>query len=408
MLKGYRILDLADEKGSYCGRILGDLGADVIKVERPSGDPARRIGPFYHDIPDPERSLHWLAFNSSKRGITLNIEGREGRTIFRKLSEKADIVVESFPPGYLDKLGLSYADLSSLNPGIIMVSITPFGQTGPYRDRKASDIAILAMSGLMSITGDADRAPVRMCLDQTYSLGATHGLVGALIALRYRRLSHVGQHVDVSLYEAAVRGNYWEPARWEFLKEIVKRSGNRFPRAVAKGLQLWPCKDGYVTWLLTGGVTGAKQMNALVQWMDEKNQGDTLKAVDWDALHLSEVSPEQMAAWEAIIGKFFLRFTMKEMMAEAIKRGIPMAGVNRIDQVAEDEQLAYRGYWERLPMSGLEETVGLPAFAYLSGVGSTRIRNRAPRIGEHNEEVYIKELGFSGDDIASFRKQGIL
>ena len=99
---------------------------------------------------------------------------------------------------------------------------------------------------------------------------------------------------------------------------------------------------------------------------------------------------------------------MKEMMAEAIKRGIPMAGVNRIDQVAEDEQLAYRGYWEQLPMSGLEETVGLPAFAYLSGVGSTRIRNRAPRIGEHNEEVYIKELGFSGEDIASFRKQGIL
>ena len=142
--------------------------------------------------------------------------------------------------------------------------------------------------------------------------------------------------------------------------------------------------------------------------MDEKNQGDTLKAVDWDALHLSEVSPEQMAAWEGIIGKFFLQFTMNEMMAEAIKRGIPMAGLNRIDQVAEDEQLAYRGYWEELPVPGLGETVGLPAFAYLSSVGTTRIRNRAPRIGEHNEEIYIKELGFSREDIASFRQQGIL
>jgi crotonobetainyl-CoA:carnitine CoA-transferase CaiB-like acyl-CoA transferase len=247
-----------------------------------------------------------------------------------------------------------------------------------------------------------------MCLDQTYSLGATHGVVGALIALRYRRVSGVGQHVDVSLYEAAVRGNYWEPARYEFLKELVKRSGNRFPRAVAKGLQLWPCKDGYVTWLLTGGVTGAKQMNALVRWMDEANQGGLLKAVDWDKLHLSEVSPEQMSAWEEIIGRFFLQFTMDEIMAEAIKRRIPMASLNRIGQVAQDEQLKYRDYWEQLPMPGSTETVGLPAFTYLSSAGSTRIRSRAPRIGEHNEEIYTKELGFSTEDIASLKRQGVL
>ncbi len=408
MLKGHRVLDLTDEKGSYCGRILGDLGADVIKVERPSGDPARRIGPFYHDIPDPERSLHWFVYNSSKKGITLNIEDREGRAIFKRLSEKADVVIESFAPGHLERVGLGYADLEALNPEIIMVSITPFGQTGPYKDRKASDIAILAMSGLMSITGESDRAPIRMCLDQTYSLGAAHGAVGALIALRYRRVSGVGQHVDVSLYEAAVRGNYWEPARWEFLKEIVKRSGNRFPRAAAKGLQLWPCKDGYVTWLLTGGVTGAKQMNALVGWMDEANKGDILKAVDWDKLHLSEVSPEQMSAWEEIIGRFFLHFTMDEIMAEAVKRSIPMASLNTVDQVAKDKQLAYRDYWEQLPMPESTETVGIPAFTYLSSVGNTRVRSRAPRIGEHNEEIYMNELGFTREYVASLKQQGIL
>ena len=148
-------MDLTDEKGSVCGKILGDLGADVIKVEKPGGDPARRIGPFFHNTADPEKSLHWCSFNSSKRGITLNLHDPEGREIFHKLSNTADIIIESFPPGYMDKLGLGYAALSASNPRLIMTSITPFGQTGPYKDRKASDIAILAMSGLMSITGDS-------------------------------------------------------------------------------------------------------------------------------------------------------------------------------------------------------------------------------------------------------------
>ena len=133
MLSPYRVLDLTDEKGLLCGKILGDLGADVIKIERPGGDPARNIGPFYHDEPDPEKSLFWFALNTSKRGITLDIEKADGKEIFKKLVKSADFVIESFAPGYLDKLGLGYSELERLNPGIIMVSITPFGQTGPMR-----------------------------------------------------------------------------------------------------------------------------------------------------------------------------------------------------------------------------------------------------------------------------------
>jgi crotonobetainyl-CoA:carnitine CoA-transferase CaiB-like acyl-CoA transferase len=162
MLSGYRALDLTDEKGFLCGKVLGDLGVDVVKVERPSGDPSRSIGPFYHGKPDPNKSLNWFAFNASKRGITLNLECPEGRDIFKKLSTTADFVIESFPPGYMDALGIGYTSLSAVNSGLIMTSITPFGQTGPYKDRKASDITILAMSGLMSICGDPDRAPLRL------------------------------------------------------------------------------------------------------------------------------------------------------------------------------------------------------------------------------------------------------
>ncbi|MBI4639766.1 MAG: CoA transferase, partial [Candidatus Tectomicrobia bacterium] len=136
-LEGLRALDLTDEKGFLCGKILGDLGADVLKIEKPGGDPARRIGPFYHDIAHPEKSLYWLAYNSSKRGITLNIETVDGQDIFKKLAASADFVIESFPPGYLTELGLDYASLREMNPRMIMISITPFGQTGPWKHHKA-------------------------------------------------------------------------------------------------------------------------------------------------------------------------------------------------------------------------------------------------------------------------------
>ena len=162
MLGPYRVLDLTDEKGLLCGKIPGDLGADVIKVERPGGDPARNTGPFYHNEADPEKSLFWFAYNTSKRGITLDIETTDGQDIFKKLVKTADFVIESCPPGYMDRLGLSYSALERVNPGIIMVSITPFGQTGSYRDYKAPDIVAWAMGGIMYINGNADSPPVRV------------------------------------------------------------------------------------------------------------------------------------------------------------------------------------------------------------------------------------------------------
>ena len=187
MLGPYRALDLTDEMGLLCGKILGDLGADVIKVEKPGGDPARKRGPFYHDEPGPENSLLWWAYNTSKRGVTLDIETGTGQRLFKKLVEDADFVIESFPPGYMDSLGLGYRELEKINPGVIMVSISPFGQTAPYRDFKTSDIVAFAMGGRMYVTGDYDRPPVRISHhSQSYLNAAADAAVGAMLALYHR------------------------------------------------------------------------------------------------------------------------------------------------------------------------------------------------------------------------------
>ena len=202
LLAAYRVLDLTDEKGVLCTKLMADFGADVIKIEPPGGDPMRRIGPFYHDEPDPEKSLFWFTFNTSKRSITLDITRREGQEILRQLATTADFVVECFAPGYLDSLGLGYSALSEVNPRLIMTSITPFGQTGPYRDYKASDIVGLAMGGLLYLNGEPGRPPVRVRASQAYAQASVQAAGGTMVAHYYREISGEGQHVDVSMQEA--------------------------------------------------------------------------------------------------------------------------------------------------------------------------------------------------------------
>jgi len=156
---GLRVLELADEKGQFCGKLLGDLGADVVKIEPPGGERSRQVGPFLDDIPHPERSLSFWYYNTSKRGITLNLETADGRQLFGLLAATADVILETFRPGFLASLGLDYEALSQQNPGLIMCSLTPFGQTGPWRDYLSSDLLHMAAGGEMASSG-YDRADV--------------------------------------------------------------------------------------------------------------------------------------------------------------------------------------------------------------------------------------------------------
>jgi benzylsuccinate CoA-transferase BbsE subunit len=407
MLNNYRVLDLTDEKGSLCGKILGDLGADVIKVEKPTGDVSRRIGPFFHDMPDPEKSLNWFALNSSKRGITLNIEDPEGKEIFKKLADTADVIIESFAPGYMDTLGIGYAALSARNPRLIITSITAFGQTGPYKDRKASDITLLAMSGLMSINGDSDRPPLRMCLDQSYYLASAQAAAGTLLAIQCRYASGKGQCVDVSIYEVAVRANYREPFRWEWEKAKTPRMGNYFARGSAAFRQLWPSKDGYVTWTIM--MENVKPVRGWVEWMKEDNQAGRWGDINWDEVtNFLKWSPEDIEAIQQSIAGFILTHTTKELEAGSIKRSLLLSPVNPVNFVAEDEQLLARRFWKKVEHPELKTAFNYPRFTYLSSEDNNEIRFRAPLIGEHNSEIYGKELAFSEEDISSLRKRGIL
>lgn len=265
MLSPYRVLDLAGEPGLFCGKILGDLGADVIKIEPPGGDPARRIGPFFHDDPHPEKSLFWFAYNTSKRGITLNLETADGRDIFVRLVKTADVVVETFAPGYLDRLGIGYADLDRQKPGIIVVSITPFGQTGPYKDWKAPDIVAWAMGGEMAPFGEPDRPPYRISHhSQAYLNAGADGAMGALMAIFHRANTGEGQQVDVSVEEAVVHCTEHITSAWDLRKAIMKRGGEGTAGARTRLTRLWPCKDGYVSWFYWGGVMSLRTNVPLV------------------------------------------------------------------------------------------------------------------------------------------------
>ncbi len=193
ILNGYRVLDLTEDGCMLCGKILGDLAADVIQIEPTGGSPTRNIGPFYHDIPDPERNLTWFFLGLNKKGITLNLETVDGREIFKRLVKTADFVVESSEPGYMKSLGLGYEELEKVKPGIIMTSITPFGQTGPYAHYKATDIVGVALSGMMWLYGEADRAPVRISAPQFYLQGGLQGATGTMIAHYHRELTGEGQ-----------------------------------------------------------------------------------------------------------------------------------------------------------------------------------------------------------------------
>ena len=196
LLTPYRVLDLTNERGFLCGKLLGDMGADVIKIEKPCGDPARKLGPFYQDVPHPEKSLFWWGFNSNKRGITLDIETEDGQAIFKKLVKTADYVIESFEPGYLDKLGLGYEALSQINPGIVMTSISGFGQTGPYSNYQSTDLVIWALSGVAYVTGDPKNAPLMPSFPVAYFFAATSAVIGTLVAGFQKTLTGEGQHVD--------------------------------------------------------------------------------------------------------------------------------------------------------------------------------------------------------------------
>ncbi len=412
LLTGYRILDLCDEKGAMAGKLLGDLGAEVIKVEPPRGESSRSNGPFWGNAPDPEKSLSFMAQNTSKKGITLDIRKPEGRKILKRLVSRCDVLLESFDPGYLEGLGLGYGDLIAENPQIIMTSITPFGSTGPYHAYGGSDLVLWALSGLLFICGDPDRPPVRITLPQAFQHAGCDGATGTAMALFYRGNTGRGQRVEVSALKAMERVAYTAHTLWDARGKILRRpgSGLRIPPLGTTTPVIWPCRDGFVAFYLFGGQMGAVSNPALTEWMAEEGLAtERMKTMDWPRFDIGRTPQEEID--EHIVSpirRFFLRLTQRELWEEGVKRRVMVYPVNDAKGVLDESQLEERKFWVRMEHPSLGKSLLYPgAFVKTSGY-LCGPRFPAPHTGQHNGMVYGELLGMDQKELHRLKEDGIV
>ena len=411
LLDPYRVLDLCDERGLLAGKILADMGADVVQVESPGGSPARNVGPFHGDDPNPEKSLFWWAYAANKRSITLDLENRDGQDLLRKLVAKSDFLIESFAPGYLENLGLDYGQLSAINPRLVMVSITPFGQDGPYSNYQASDIVGMALGGFMYLTGDDDRAPVRISFPHFYLHGGAAGATAAMLAHTYRVTSGQGQYVDVSCQQAVAKTLAHAPQIWDIEGAILKRMGVYRQTSGENRVRInWPCKDGYVNYMVQGG-TVAYSTRALLAWMKE-DRFDTsdLDAIDWEKMGYGAITPELTAQLGGPLGDFFRGHTRAELVQGSLDRRILLFPVATPSALEGHPQLDARGYFRELDHPELKESVRYPGAFIKSGDGSdiAGVYRRPPLIGEHNIQIYQEEMGLSSLELETLKRGGVI
>lgn len=412
VLSPYRVLDLTGEDGWLCGKILGDLGADVVKVEPPGGDSARYKGPFYHDEDDPEKSLSWFAYNANKRGITLDLDARAGQDLLRRLASEADFVVESFSPGDLDARGIGYSVLCALNPRLVFTSITPFGQTGPYAKYRGSDLQATALSGFLSLVGKPGKPPLRIGLPQSPLWASMYAAVATLISHYHRQATGRGQHVDVSMQASMLLALANAPAYWSLNRENLHRAGtDMVGRSLtgAKMRALYPCRDGYINFIIYGGEAGKRSNQALVEWMSETGVApEWLKRKDWDAFNVATSTQEEIDAIEEPLAAFLAQLDKAEFARESVKRGMLGYPVNNARDIREDPQLDARNFWQTVEHPELNSTLTYPGAFVKFACHRPAIRRRAPQIGEHNAEIYLHELGLSEKEFERLKQTKVI
>jgi crotonobetainyl-CoA:carnitine CoA-transferase CaiB-like acyl-CoA transferase len=362
-LEGLRVLDLSEEPGHLAGRILADLGADVIKVEPPGGDPVRRRGPFWGGEPQADSGVQWLARNLGKRSLVADLATGAGVKRVRELALDADVLIETFTPGTLDRLGLGYEALSLANPRLVFCSITPYGQTGPRARVRGSDLTALAASGNLFMTGDADRAPLRCSLPVTHFHGGAEAASGILMALWQRERTGRAPQVDVSLQELMLMPNMSHPAQAWVAGYRGQRSGN-FNR-VGETIQqeIWPCKDGFVSFALRGGPARIPGLIAITQYMDEHGMAPpVLKDRDWKSYNHNRLTQAEVDAIAAPFAAFFKTKTMQELYDAACQRRLMLAPANTEREVLQSRQLAARSFFVQRPApQGGGKPLELPA-----------------------------------------------
>ena len=392
MLSPYRVIDLTNERGLLCGQILADLGADVIQVEPPGGSSARRIGPWYKDEPDPEHSLFWWAYARNKRGLVLELGSERDRQVLRRLVAGADFFIESERPGRLAALGLGYDDLSALNPSLVYVSITPFGQEGPKAQWADSDLTQVAASGAAYLSGDEDRPPVRVRVPQAHAHAGADAAVGALIAHAERRRAGRGQHVDVSMQESMTLATMYRSLDTPVEQVPAQRMSGRVQVGATEIRLLYPVSDGWV--VLAPGLlpsTGHFQKR-LLAWIAEEGGCDPgLVDEDWASfglrLFMGQLPADAYEKTDAAFADFFRTRTRAELMAAAVERKLLLAPVLDTGEIIASEQLASRAFAVELERRGPGGSARYPGpFARFHG-SPISYRQPPPALDEHGAEI---------------------
>jgi len=397
-LAGTKIIEYAQlVAGPYCSKLLADLGAEVIKIEPPGcGDPARNLPPFFHDEPDPEKSGLFLYLNTGKLGITLDVKTATGQDIFKKLVEDADVLVEDKSPGAMEKLGLDYDSLKGINPRLIMASITPFGQTGPYRDYKAYHLNMFHGSGEGYLTPggieNMQRPPLKVGnLVGEYDSGL-NAAIAILGALYHQKKTGRGQYIDISKQESVMSLNRLDMPRWANEGDVITRAKLGVPYGGAL-----PCKNGYtvfVTW-------EAEQWDKLVKFMGEPEwtRDDRFKDYASRYRHGELIN--------ALLTEWMVDHTKEELYHRGQAAGVPFAMVLTAEDLLGSEHLKERGFFVEVdhPRTGKVKYPGVP---YKFSKTPCHVERPAPLLGQHNEEIIVNRLGYRREELSKLGAAGVI
>ena len=374
-LRGLRILDLCRPEGQLCGRLLADLGAEVIKVEPPGGDAGRRMGPFAGDAANPEASLSFAYFNANKKSVVLDLTAEDGRVQFRALAKDFDVILETFPAGVMRKWGLDHAQLSKENPGLVAASITGFGLSGPHSGYKAPSILCSAMGGVMYLCGSEDRPPLAELENQPYHLASAFAAAGVLMALWHRESTGLGQLVEVSCQEVQAAQQH-VLVNYSANSNVLKRAGSRTPVGGGMPYGVYPTSDGFCHIV----VIATPHWRSFVDWMGSP---DALTDALWDNRHIRIANPDLI---EHLTAEFTQKFTKGEFFTEGQARRVTTAPVNTPEEFVRDPHVVHVGLFEEVEHAVLGRTKMVRPPFHLSGSPAV-VKSGAPLLGEHTREV---------------------
>ena len=401
LLPPYRILDLTGPEAVFCGKLLADYGADVVKVEPPGGDPTRNKAPFIGDEVGIDRSSYFLFYNTNKRSVTIDIDTPKGQELFKKLAKTADVLIESFPVGHMESKGLGFDSLNAINPSLVMASVTPFGQTGPWSGYQSSDLISLAASGFMQITGDPDGPPLRQGNEQSHFPGSQYAAAAIMGALFYRDMQGGGgQYIDVSQQEAMI--TYYTDAHpalaWMQRGENVTRVGTNSTLVIPLGA--YPSSDGWIS----AGIITPREWENLSQWMYEVTGNEEILNDDYKGGNQDRAPFNDIIT--ALVIDFTTRFTSEELFHQGQERNLVFIPVNTVSDLLVDPQLEASNFWFDIDHAEAG-TLRYPLGVFDSEEVSPTT-NPAPHLGQDNEAILCGELGLSQSELFSLRSQGVV